>query len=127
MWGGEQKQESKKIPYANQLSIHPSNPWAPGICLCVPSWVKYFLSASSRPGAVAGPGEAPAMTKGPEKTVPVDMSVLGRGDLSVSSSNFANKALNYKPSFLHLKTGIRAKQLTFGSTDFNQVDHILMF
>lgn len=46
---------------------------------------------------------------------------------SVSSSNFANKALRDKPHCLRLKMAIRAKQLTFGSTDLNQVDHILVF
>lgn len=40
---------------------------------------------------------------------------------------FANKTLSNKPHFLHLKMGMRSEQLTFGSTDLNQVDHILVF
>lgn len=62
--------------------------------------------------------------KGPEKAVTVGRNAWVK---SVSNSNFANKALSSKPHFLHLKMGTRSKQLTFGSTDLNQVDHILMF
>lgn len=52
---------------------------------------------------------------------------LRRSGLSASRSSFANKALRYKPRFPRLEMGMRAKPLTFGSTDLNQIDHILVF
>lgn len=89
----KKKSETLHVTHFLQTSSQPLQPMAtPNIRVQIPSQVKHFLSAFSGLGAVAGPGEAPAPMKRPEKAVTVGMSGLRRGSVNVSSVNSANKA-----------------------------------
>lgn len=112
------------LPQPVPIPLQPTDSRRPSACSFNG---KIFPEDLRGPGAVGGPGEAPTVMKGLEKAVTVVMSGLRRSNLSVSSSNFANKAESHRPHLFHLKMGIKSKQLTLGSTDLNQVDHILMF
>lgn len=76
------KKKKSKTSHATHLpttSSYPLQPMDSGYVAAHSCTGKIFSECFSGPGAVAGPGEAPAPTKGPGKAVAGGVSGLRRG------------------------------------------------